>query len=45
MNSFPQTGQTAILVDFQLAGFGCLFFQANLHFSEQNLLCLPLGFW
>lgn len=44
-NSFPQTGHTAMRVDFQFSGFGCLFFHANRQASEQNFFRLPLGFW
>ena len=44
-NSFPQLGHTAIRVDFQFSGFGCLFFHANRQASEQNFFRLPLGFW
>jgi len=43
VNSFPHTGQTAIRLDFQFAGFECLFFRWNLHSSEQNFFALPLG--
>ena len=45
VNSFPHSGQIHIrAVFFQLAGFGCLWFQAVRHFSEQNFFLLPLAF-
>ena len=40
-NSFPQTGQTAVRVDFQFSGLGCRFFHWNRHRSEQNFFGLP----
>jgi len=40
-NSFPQTGHTAVRVDFQFSGLGCRFFHWNRHRSEQNFFGLP----
>ena len=45
VNTFPHCGQIHVrAVFFHFAGFGCLWFHAVLHFSEQNFFLLPLAF-